>query len=175
MIYNTNKGFTLIELIIVIVILGILAVTAAPRFIDISTDATIAKLESLSGTLKSATALAHAKAVIQGKTNGSNSIDVGNDSINLSDGYPTASWSTSLQFMIELDEVVNIGDQETCETSWCATGLRDGIWDGPSTPTAEAKVAKIYPKGYRLNDQCGIYYMHKADGSVPEIGIQRNC
>jgi MSHA pilin protein MshA len=45
----SNKGFTLIELIIVIVILGIMAVTAAPRFIDISSDANIAKLKALEG------------------------------------------------------------------------------------------------------------------------------
>lgn len=49
-----QKGFTLIELIIVIVILGILSVLAAPRFIDISTDARIAQIESLRATLDEA-------------------------------------------------------------------------------------------------------------------------
>jgi MSHA pilin protein MshA len=63
---NKNNGFTLIELIIVIVILGILAVVAAPKFIDISSDAKIAALTSLSGQFKSTTNLVQMKARIKG-------------------------------------------------------------------------------------------------------------
>lgn len=63
---NKNNGFTLIELIIVIVILGILAVVAAPKFIDISSDAKIAVLNSLSGQFKSTISLVQAKARVKG-------------------------------------------------------------------------------------------------------------
>jgi len=56
---NLNKqlGFTLIELVVVIVILGVLAATAAPKFIDLSSDARIATLESLEGSMRSASNL----------------------------------------------------------------------------------------------------------------------
>lgn len=63
---NKNNGFTLIELIIVIVILGILAVVAAPKFIDISSDAKVAVLNSLSGQFKSTINLVQAKARVKG-------------------------------------------------------------------------------------------------------------
>jgi len=67
-----NKGFTLIELVVVIVILGILSVVAAPKFLDISTDAKIAAVNGLSGAISSAARLAQSKCIIA-KTCNSNS------------------------------------------------------------------------------------------------------
>lgn len=61
-----NQGFTLIELIIVIVILGILAVTAAPKFLNFGTDAKRSTLSGVKGALESAGALVYGKAVIAG-------------------------------------------------------------------------------------------------------------
>lgn len=56
---KNEKGFTLIELIIVILVLGILAVTAAPKFLDMNKDARVASLKGLEGALKSTSELAN--------------------------------------------------------------------------------------------------------------------
>jgi len=48
---RNQKGFTLIELIIVIVVLGILAVTAAPQFINFSSDARTSTVKGLKGAM----------------------------------------------------------------------------------------------------------------------------
>lgn len=64
---SSQQGFTLIELIIVIVILGILAVTAAPKFIDISGDGRIATLNGLSTAIDSANRLVGLQAKLPGR------------------------------------------------------------------------------------------------------------
>lgn len=63
---NRQKGFTLIELVIVIVILGLLAATALPRFINVTQNARQANLSGLAGGLNSAASLARAQYIVSG-------------------------------------------------------------------------------------------------------------
>jgi MSHA pilin protein MshA len=65
---NTQSGFTLVELIVVIVVLGILAATALPKFINVSTEARAASVNGVTGALRSAVSLVQAKYYAAGST-----------------------------------------------------------------------------------------------------------
>lgn len=61
--YRKQTGFTIVELVVVIILLGILAATALPRFINIEDDAHAAVFEGVVGSLQTGLALFHAKAI----------------------------------------------------------------------------------------------------------------
>ncbi|MGL6014388.1 MAG: type II secretion system protein, partial [Shewanella oncorhynchi] len=68
---NKNAGFTLIELVVVIIILGVLAVVAAPKFINLQSDAYKSQLSGALASMKSAVTLFKSKSEIanSGTTN----------------------------------------------------------------------------------------------------------
>ena len=88
-----QSGFTLIELIMVIVILGILAATAMPKFSDLSGEARVAKVNAMKAAMQSAAAMAHGVQLAQGiGVNSAVSVDKGLTIISMVNGYPQAAF-----------------------------------------------------------------------------------
>lgn len=91
-----QRGFTLIELIIVIVILGILAVTAAPRFIDLQSDANAGVLQGVRAALQGGSQLVFAKSAIEGEQGDTGAaVTVNGQNVATDFGYPDATAATT--------------------------------------------------------------------------------
>ncbi len=93
---NKQSGFTLIELVVVIIIIGILAATAVPKFVDLQSDARVSALQGLKGALESAATLTYSRAAIDGEegsdaSDGAPSTGYDANGINIVYGYPLAT------------------------------------------------------------------------------------
>lgn len=115
MLTGKQKGFTLIELVVVIIILGILAVTAAPRFMGLSTEAKTEVIGQIEASAKTANQLVYAKTQMPSlnkRAHGSRvDIDIdgdGNFNTRLIYGYLD---NEDLVEWLELDDVFVVEEQ----------------------------------------------------------------
>ena len=88
--FKGQSGFTLIELIIVILIVGILSAVALPRFINMGSDANTAKVQAIIGAVRSASQVVRAASLVRGQTGATGSVVVDGVTVSTVYGYPAA-------------------------------------------------------------------------------------
>ncbi|MDD9197086.1 type II secretion system protein [Aliivibrio sp. S3MY1] len=143
-------GFTLIELVVVIVILGILAVTAAPKFLNLQSDARASSLQGLKGAMSGAAGIVYGKAAIDGVERKS-STEMGSDKvegITTNFGYPTA-------------DAAGIGA--------AVVGLSDGAeWTGADVTSGGVTTIR-YTFATNASDTCSVTYAEATSSAAPVI------
>ncbi|WP_213995020.1 prepilin-type N-terminal cleavage/methylation domain-containing protein [Arsukibacterium sp.] len=157
---RNQAGFTLIELIIVIVILGILAVTAAPKFLDFSGDARKSTLTGVKGALESASSLIYGKAIIAGQQSAA---------LSCFDGAAVVAASSDTCPTGNTDVVYGYPAAEAASLRAVAE-LAAAEWDIDVTGTE----ATITPVGYVPSDDevCEVTYVEPESANVkPEITV----
>lgn len=98
-----QQGFTLVELIVVIVILGILSATALPKFIDMGSDARKSVVDAVEGSMRSANSMIYAKAAANSALSGTVGISITGitGSVSVTNGF--AANGTELAKVMDLD------------------------------------------------------------------------
>lgn len=125
-----HKGFTLIELIIVIVILGILAAYAIPKYMNVDKEARIAVVKGLKGSIHAAADMVHAIAIAKGATT-TVDINPGTTVTITGDRYPTADAAGINTALADTSgfnpvegtgsiryEKIGAGDEPTCSVTY---------------------------------------------------------
>lgn len=138
---NKQTGFTLIELIIVIVILCILAATALPKFVNLSSDARTAAVQALEGSMRSTNSIIYAKAAV-GNTMGANVTTLVNGiSVTTSYGFATAASGVgSLASVMDLSPSIG-GTSTQLNYAGAPTPANCGVTYAP--PTAASGLGSI--------------------------------
>ena len=158
---RNNGGFTLIELIVVIVILGILAVTAAPKFIDLQSDARLATLNGMKAAINSAVSLTYGKSLVNGKEKEEKvSITINGSPVYVCYGYPCAA-ATEIQKVLDIGEFNKCDANSTPAGDWCY---------GEQTDT---KKINIYiANGYSTSSKCYVTYEQPTGvGVAPKVAL----
>jgi len=135
---KAQKGFTLIELVVVITILGILAAFAFPRFAALEVEARIAATEGLAGSLRAGSALAHSMFLV----NGGVAVVMEGQAVDMVAGYPDG---TLAGITAALQDITGFADTYVAGPPNVATFETAGGTATQCTVTFTAAVAPASP------------------------------
>ena len=141
-----QAGFTIVELVVVIALLGILAAVALPRFLNVTDDAHQSAVSGTGGAFRSAVALVKSQSVVDGVVSGN--VNFGGQTVYVNAaGYPSAATLSAA----------------ACESIWGAI-LQDGA------PTAATSGSPDYLVTLSTND-CVYSYQGSLNGTTAYYSI----
>ena len=168
-----KKGFTLIELVIVIVIIGILAAVAIPRFAGLTKEAKVSAVKGFAGSLRAATNIVHAKWLVVDNDSGSvdlegTTVDVDNGTGSIL-GYPLADNTNGIQNAIHFDNDTFILDNATSCTVFYYKGTSDTHLKGSDLCKATSTT------GDCQDTDCGVVYFYDGNEYPNIVACTKGC
>jgi MSHA pilin protein MshA len=160
---RTQEGFTLIELIAVIVILGVLAAISLPRYVNLRTDANEVTIRAMGGAILSSANLVYSKSAILGvQGQALTNIDINGDGVNdveVEYGYPSAHRSNGIAKVM--------GGGFDSGWTWSANAANTIFW---LTTASLGKRSGVYVNNTAvLASNCYLLYYRATSSSPPTI------
>ena len=97
---NTKEGFTALELIVVVIIMGIIAITAIPKFVSLKGDDYLMSMQRTKSAVEGALMLVNTRAEAQNVATGESVLKAGKLTINLENGYPSTKTEEALKSIV---------------------------------------------------------------------------
>lgn len=171
-----EKGFTLVEMVIVMILLAMLSAIAIPKFIGLSKDANVSVMKSFQGALTSARDITYMSIQINPDRVGPDGLSFllsSGEKIKLRGGYPDGRWDNTFAYLVDITNLTFIQEGVVCEseTDWCVRN-RPPVWfeNNGITTVDDGRGFVIFPKGFNFNEQvCYVYYYtpNAADTTTP--------
>jgi MSHA pilin protein MshA len=155
-VQKAQGGFSLIELIIVVVIMGVLAATALPKFAGVGADARFSNLQSAKGALESLSTAVHGKAIMSASNNSYTMED--GTTIAIKNGYMDVTSAANIKTALGL-------------TDWAAVPISNDGTDTFTPVTSADEIAFVPPsvKGTTTGATCFVKYKQAATAGAQAV------